>query len=394
MPADLVVIGGGVAGIHTVNLLARRLGPDEARIHLVDRHGVHVFQPGLLRLSLGRTEARRLVRDVRRLVPDHVELHIDEAVRLDPVARVVHLERFGALRFDHLVLATGARVDRESLPGFRVGANDFYTLPAAQRLREALRNFDGGELVVGVTSVPYKCPPAPVEFALLVDEELRRRGVRKRTRITFLSPIERAFPIEGASRLIEPTFEARDIALARFANVEEIDVDKRQVVTLEGETFDYDLAVLVPPHAGSVLVDNSGLGDREGWVPTEPETLRALGFTTVHVVGDATDLPVSKTGSTAHFEAPVVAERIVASLREVEPDPQVATFDGRVVCVLDMGGRKGTVITYDYEHPADPPEPSLRWWLVKRAFERAYWAAIRGAAGTRVDRWTERLVGG
>lgn len=393
MPADLVVIGGGVAGIHTANLLARRLGPEEARIHLVDRHGMHIFQPGLLRLSLGRLEARRLVRDVRRLVPDHVELHIDEAVRLDPVARVVHLERFGALRFDHLVLATGARVDRESLPGFRIGAHDFYTLPAAQRLREALRSFDGGELVVGVTSVPYKCPPAPVEFALLVDEELRRRGIRKRTRITFLSPIERVFPIEGASRLVEPVFRERDIALARFANVVEIDPDKRQIATLEGETFDYELAVLVPPHAGSAVVDNSGLGDREGWVPTEPETLRALGFATLHVVGDATDLPVSKTGSTAHFEAPVVAERIVAALRGTTPDPGRSVFDGRVICLLDMGGHKGTVITYDYERPSDPPEPSLKWWLVKRAFERAYWAATRGAAGARLDRWIDRLVG-
>lgn len=392
MPADLVVIGGGVAGIHTVNLLARRLGPDDATIHLVDRHGVHVFQPGLLRLSLGRTEAPRLVRDVRRLVPDHVELHIDEAIRLDPVARVVHLERYGALSFDHLVLATGARVDRESLPGLRLGAHDFHTLPAAQRLREALRSFQGGELVVGVTSVPYKCPPAPVEFTLLVEEELRRRGVRSRTNITFLSPIERAFPIDGASRLIEPVFAERGIRLARFANVEEIDPDKRTIVTLEGETFDYDLAVLVPPHAGSTVVGNSGLGDREGWVPTEPETLRALGFTSVHVVGDATDLPVSKTGSTAHFEAPIVVERIVAALRDRDPDPGRSVFDGKVVCLLDMGGRKGTVVTYDYRHPADPPKPALRWYLAKRIFERAYWITIRRASGARMDRWIERLA--
>lgn len=390
--ADVVVVGGGVAGVHTANLLARRLEPGEARIHLVDRLGVHVFQPGLLRLALGRTDARHLVRDLRRLLPDRVELHVDEATRLDPVARVVHLERHGPLRFDHLILATGARVDRGSLPGLREGAHDFYTLPAAQRLREALRRFQGGSLVVGVSSVPYKCPPAPVEFAFLVEEELRRRGIRSRTEITFLSPIERAFPIAGASRIIEPAFAERGIHLARFANVEEVDPDKRRIHTLEGDHFDYDLAVLVPPHSGSSFVAHSGLGDAEGWVPTDPETLRALGFASVHVVGDATDLTVSKTGSTAHFEAPVVVERIAAALRGTPPDPERSRFDGRVICLLDMGHRKGTVITYDYERPSDPPAPSLRWYLAKRAFERAYWATTRGAIGARVDRLVERRI--
>src|SRR6266508_4103388 len=148
------------------------------------------------------------------------------------------------------------------------GADEFYSLEGALRLREALRRFGGGRVLVGVAGIPYKCPPAPVEFTLMLDQYLRKRGVRDKSEVTLLSPLNRAFTIEPASKLVQPLMEARGIGLETFFNVESVDPAAGTVSSLEGDKAAYDLLVLVPPHAGQAVVEASGLGDAGGWVPT------------------------------------------------------------------------------------------------------------------------------
>lgn len=372
-PRTVVVVGGGAAGAPAANLLARRLRADEARVVVVDANGLHLFNPGLLDLALGRSRSPRLVRDVRRVLDDRIDLVVDRARLLDPVAGVLHLELDGPLEYDFLVLATGARLDREAIPGF-TAAHDFYSIVGAERLRESIRRFERGKVIVGIGGMPYRCPPAPLEFALLLEERLRRTGRREGTQIEFLSPVSRLCPTAGVSEVAAPHLERRGIETHTFANIEEIDPGERVIHTLEGESFGFDLAVLVPPHRGSALVEDSGIGDAGGWVPTDPDTLRVKGYQHLYAVGDTTDLPISKSGSTAHFEVPVVVEQIVAAIRGREPDP--IRYEGTVLCFLGVGGGRATRLVLDYEGPRPVPRPSRRWHLARRAFKRAYWWGV------------------
>ncbi len=372
MPARVVVLGGGVGGTLAANLLDKELGRD-VHVTVVDPTGMHVYQPGFLYLALGQAQGRWLARDERTLLRRNVELAVEAATRADLSAGTVALEHGGSIPFDHLVIATGARLVRDSVPGLIEGSFDFYSMDGALRLREALRTFRGGRIAVGIAGIPYKCPPAPVEFVFMVDELLRKRGLRERSEVTLLSPLNRAFTIESASKLVQPLMDERGIRLETFFNVESVDPSAGSVLSLEGEKFDYDLLVLVPPHRGQQVVEESRLGDAGGWVPTDRATLQAGGCENMFAIGDATNLPISKSGSTAHFEAPVVASRIASLIRGTAPK---ANYGGRVMCFLETGNRKATALRFDYEHPPTPPQPSVLWHSAKWMFNRLYWETV------------------
>lgn len=372
MGARIIVLGGGVGGTLTANLLAKELGTDAA-VTVVDPTGMHLYQPGFLYVALGQANGRWLARDERLLLRRGIDLVIDGADRIDHAGQVVHLARGGSLPYDYLVLATGARLMPQQIPGMLEGAHDFYSLDGALRLREALRRFDGGRVLVGVAGIPYKCPPAPVEFTLMLDAYLRDRDLRDRSEVTLLSPLNRAFTIESASRLIQPIMERRGITLATFFNVESVDPSAATVLSLEGEKTEYDLLILVPPHRGQQVIEDSGLAGPGGWIPTDPTTLAHRTAPNVFAVGDGTDLPISKSGSTAHFEAPVVASRIASLVRGTAPR---ACYGGRVMCFLETGDGKATALRFDYEHPPVPPTPSRHWHAAKWLFNRLYWHTV------------------
>ena len=369
----VVVLGGGVGGTIVANLLAKRLRPDEAEITLVDKTGKHVYQPGFVYVAFENLAPRKLVRDERRLLRKRVRLVLGEAVRIDPEARRVHLADGTALDYDRLVLALGARLTPEELPGFKEAAQHFYSLDAASRLRTALESFRGGKVVVTVASVPYKCPPAPSEAACQLDYYFTRRGIRDKVDIHFLSPLSRVFPLEPVNPVVEQIFAKHDIRSTIFFNVESIDTGKRIVNSIEGESVPYDLLIMVPPHRGAKVVEDSGLGDRGGWLPTDKYTLRSKAHPDIFGLGDCTDIPVSKSGAAAHFEAKVVAKSIVADLRG---QPAPLKYDGRVTCYCDAGYHKGISMSFDYEHPPVPPPLGLKDWLGKQILNRAYWFLI------------------
>ncbi|HSJ50476.1 MAG TPA: FAD/NAD(P)-binding oxidoreductase [Actinomycetota bacterium] len=372
MPARVVVLGGGVGGTLAANLLSKSLGR-EAEVTVVDPTGMHHYQPGYLYVALGQANGRWLVRDERSLLRKDVQLIVEPAIRIHPEAGTVQLGRGGSLEWDHLVVATGARLVPDEIPGLVAGAHGFYSIDDAQRLREALRRFRGGRILVGVAGIPYKCPPAPVEFVFLLEEYLRRRGIRDRSSVTLLSPLNRAFTIESASKVIQPIMQERGIELRTFFNVEEVDPAAQTVSSLEGEKEEYDLLVLVPPHRGQQVVIDSHLADASGWLPTDRHTLQVEGHERIFAIGDATNLPISKSGSTAHFEAPVVASRIAGLVRGSAPK---TNYGGRVMCFLETGNRRATVLRFDYEHPPAPPQPNLLWHSAKWMFNRVYWETV------------------
>ncbi|MFA5785467.1 MAG: FAD/NAD(P)-binding oxidoreductase [Actinomycetota bacterium] len=376
MPANVVILGGGVGGTLTANLLAKRLKPGEARIQVVDPTGIHVYQPGFQYVAVGQARAQSLSRDERSLLNRRVELIVDQATYIDAQAKEVSLGHGGSLPYDYLVVATGARLVPEQVPGLIEGAHEFYSLEGSLRLREALRGFKGGRLVIGVAGMPYKCPPAPVEFALLADSFLRKRGVREKTQIDFLSPLNRAFTIESASKMVARIYAKQGINLHTFVNVEAVDPSRGEVSSLEGESFPYDLLVLVPPHRGAEFIEKSGLVDRGGWVPTDRHSLAVRGTDGVFAIGDTTDLPISKSGSTAHYQSPVVVERIAAGVQGVDLARNKGHYDGKVACFMETGQGKGTILYFNYERPPKSPGPYRRWHWAKWAFNRAYWYTV------------------
>jgi sulfide:quinone oxidoreductase len=379
----VVVLGGGVGGTLAANLLSKELGTD-VKVTVVDPTGMHVYQPGFLYLALGQANGRWLSRDERLLLRDDVELAVEEAALVDPRAGEVRMVRGGSLPYDYLVMATGARLVRDEVPGLVEGAHDFYSLEGAHRLREELRRFRGGRIKLGIAGIPYKCPPAPVEFVLMLEEYLRKRGIRDASEVTLLSPLNRAFTIESASKLVQPIMEERGIELVTFFNVESVDPSSGTVSSIEGEKTEYDLLVLVPPHRGQGVVEASGLAGPGGWIPTDPATLQHKEHDRIFAIGDATDLPISKSGSTAHFEAPVVASRIASLIRGTAPQER---YGGRVMCFLETGGRRATVLRFDYEHPPVPPRPSRRWHMAKWLFNRLYWNTVPQG---RIPEWAGR----
>ena len=155
--------------------------------------------------------------------------------------------------------------------------------------------------------------------------------------------------------------------------LEEVDPAAGTISSLEGEKVDSDLMIIIPPHKGQEVITDSGLGDVSGWLPTDRHTLNVEGHERVFAMGDATNLPISKSGSTAHFEAPVVASRIASMVRGTAPK---AAYPGRVMCFLETGNRTATVLRFDYEHPPTPPEPSMAWHVAKWMFNRLYWETV------------------
>lgn len=340
---------------------------------MVDATEVHVYQPGWLYIPFDQMKAEQLVRPERSPLSRRVELRVTTAEVIDPVARTVALGDGSTLEYDALVVATGARLDPEAVPGFAKGAYHFYALEAAAALRQALDEFRGGHVVLGVADLPYKCPPAPLEFTFMLEDKLRQRGLRDRTTLTYLSPIGRAFTIEPVSEFVTPLLEERGVDVQIFVNTESIDPVNKTITSLEGDTISYDLLVLVPPHRGAHIVINAGLGDEQGWLRTDRNTLEHLDHPEIFGLGDATGVPVSKSGSAAHFEARVVANRIVDRLAGVEPS---AIYHGHVMCFLETGHNMASQLVFDNDHPPHPHRPNPIHHLEKTIFNRAYWYLV------------------
>jgi sulfide:quinone oxidoreductase len=377
----ILILGGGVGGTLTANLLVkklrRQLKAGAVTITVVDQTGQHIYQPGFMYIAMGGERAENLERPERGLLDPRVTLMVGEVRKVDEKRRLVHLAGGERLAYDHLVLATGSRIVPETIEHFDAEAEHFYTAEAALDLRKALDTFSGGRIVIGIAGMPYKCPPAPLEVAFLIEAELRERGLREQSELHFCSPIGRAFTIESVSEMATPILERKGIELHTFFNVETIDPGRRVVQSLEGEELAYDLLILVPPHKGQQFLIDSGLAPAPGgWLPTDRATLQVGGRPNVFALGDATDLPLSKAGSTAHFEAPVVTERIVAAIEGREIHHQRGDYLGKVMCFFEIGDGKGTLLQFDYDHPPRPPKPNQLWHLGKIVFNKTYWHTV------------------
>jgi sulfide:quinone oxidoreductase len=312
-------------------------------------------------------------RDERHVLHSQVKLVVGEADRVDRDASVVIMQDGTKIPYDFLVIATGSRPAPEEIPGLTEGGHIFYTEEGALKLRDALQNFQGGRILVTV-SVPHKCPVAPLEFSMMVRDWLNQRGMES-AEVLYTYPIGRLHSLEPVAKWAARVFPERNIQSQVFFNVESVDPEHHTVTSLEGDTVSYDLLVAIPPHVGQAVIQRSGLGDAGGWIPTDRYSLQMVGADNIYVLGDATNLPISKAGSTAHFEADVVSANLINRIRGGKGSVR---YDGKVFCFIEAGADEATYIKFDYQHPPKPQPPSSMIHLYKLAFNKMYWLSAAG----------------
>ncbi|RKD89014.1 NAD(P)/FAD-dependent oxidoreductase [Halopiger aswanensis] len=375
----IAIVGGGTGGTVLANRLASELRTEiedgEVEVRLITADPNHVYKPTFLYVPFGKKTVDDATRPIEELIDSRVTLTIDEVTDVNTDRNRLSLaDRTTSLRYDQLVLATGATLEPEAVPGLAEGGHHFYGPDGAEALRDELAEFTEGHLVLSVVGVPHMCPAAPVEFTLMVDDWLRERGRRADVDITYTYPINRAHGLESIADWATDRFEERGIDVETFFNVDEIDPESEVVETVEGTELEYDLFVAIPPHRGSDLVADAGLGD-DGWVDVDRHTLEATATEDVYAIGDAADVPTSKAGSVAHYEAGVVADRIASRARGQTP---TATYDGKTVCFLEAGMDEATFIEFEYGEEPYVREPSKPLHWAKLGYNESYWLTARG----------------
>ena len=327
----VVVLGAGFGGLELTTRLSEALG-DDGEIVLVDRTDGFVFGFSKLDVMFGRAVPGAVHHPYRDLVKPGVRFVQADVRAIDPVARRVETDA-GTFEADVLVVALGADLDPAATPGLLEGGHEFYTEAGAFALADVLAAFDGGRVIVGVTSTPFKCPPAPSETALLMHDLLTQRGCRERSEIALVMPLPVPIPPSpAASAALLAAFAQRGISWHPETLIRALDPDRRTAVLARGGELPYDLFLGVPVHRAPTVVVEAGM-TVEGWIPVDPLSLETR-FPGVYAVGDVTSVGTPKAGVFAEGQAAVVAERILARARG---EAEGSEYGGRGVCYLEFG---------------------------------------------------------
>ncbi|MBI2913859.1 MAG: NAD(P)/FAD-dependent oxidoreductase [Chloroflexi bacterium] len=373
----IVILGGGVGGLVAGNRL-RRLLDREHRVVLVDRSPWHTFAPAFTRVMLGRTEPRRITRQLRTLNRKGIEFIAAEVTQIDPANKKVRLEQ-QELSYDYLVVCLGAHYSAQEIPGL-AQAWTYYHLEGAEGLRDELPNFKAGRIAIVVSSMPYKCPAAPYEGALLLDHYFRRRGVRADVEIRLLTPEPYPLPVAGQAvgQMVVDILAGREVWFSPGLRLKAVDQAAKKLQFEDGSDAPFDLLIATPVHRVPDVLRAAGLAKDGGWVSVDRETL-ATPFEDVYAIGDCAASPLAngmmlpKAGVFAHGQAEVVARNLAAEIAGGEPH---WAFGGRGSCFLETGYGKAAYATGNFFAEPDPEvalrPPSFFWRWAKIGFERMW----------------------
>jgi len=356
---NLVILGAGTAGTMMANHLHHELKQPDWQISIIDERKGHHYQPGYLFLPFDIYAPEDIVKTIEEFIPKDVNLIRKKISQILPTENKILLEGNDELAYDVLIIATGAKIAPEETEGMKgsewqKSVFDFYTFEGALALRNKLRDWQGGKLVVHITEMPIKCPVAPLEFAFLADSFFKHKHMRDKVEITYVTPLSGAFTKPKATEALEHLLREKHIKIESDFAIEHVDNEKKEIIDYAGRAIPFDILVTVPTNKGDELIERSGMGDDLNYVFTNKATLQSRDYTNIFILGDASNLPASKAGSVAHFEAEILTENILLFLKG---QPLKEKFDGHANCFIETGNSRALLIDFNYTH--EPVEGSF-----------------------------------
>jgi len=378
----LLILGAGTAGTMMAHKMRRRLDAAEWEITVVDKSDRHYYQPGLIFVPFrlyGYTGEKGNVRPTARLLPRGVDWVQAEVKGIEADRNRVETTA-GPLEYDYLILAMGCRIAPEEVPGLEEGYGRnvfyYYTMPAALDMQRALAEFDGGRLVLNIAEYPIKCPVAPIEFICLADYFFHLRGIRHKVELEVVTSVQGVFTKPVAGSILSSMFEEKGIKVTPNFALAEVDADKGRLLSHDGREVPFDFLASIPPNVGPDVIDEAGLGNGNGYALTHHHTLRSRKYDNIYVLGDNTDVPTSKAGSVAHFEAAVVERNLLRQIQGEEPQPD---YDGHSNCFIETGFHKAHLIDFNYKQEPIPgrfPLPALGPFSLLKETRTNHWGKL------------------
>lgn len=394
MTKDIVIVGGGIGGTMTANSLVTKLYPEirrgKVRISLISNSPWHYYKPAFMYVAFGMFYKDELRRPQASLLKPEINFILDEVTGFDFTESRLRLKSGANQGYDYLIVSTGCIPSPERIEGLKEAGDHFYQHDPALQLYNKLSTIEKGRIFIGVTfpktpNVPHQCGIAPIETTLMLDDLLRRRGVRDQIEIVYSYPtvaqlLRNCLFLQQETCEVLPTiFDSKNIKHLRGFTLERVDPEARIAYSEEGGEENFDILMQTPPIRAVDAVLESGVSqapNNEGWLPTDRETLQLEGFENVFVMGDTVDLPISKAGGSCHNQAPVICDNIAGLLRTGRT---VAAYDGKVQAIAQMGLEAGMPLWYDYEEDVHPTPPTKIGGLMRKAFNRGiYWSVARG----------------
>lgn len=360
----LIILGAGTAGTMMLNKFHNELDKNEWQITIVDQHETHYYQPGFLFIPFGIYNRKDVIKPKRDLLPPGVNVISSEIEKIEPENNRVLLKNNSILSYDYLIIATGAKISPEQTEGLKdklwhKSIFDFYTIEGACALANFFKHWEGGKLVINITEMPIKCPVAPLEFAFLADWYFTERRMRDKVDIHFVTPLPGAFTKPKASLILGDFLEKKNIRLTTDFNIARVDNDEKKIISWDENEIPFDVLITIPTNMGDDAIARSNMGDELNFIPTDKHTLRSDKYDNIFIIGDATNLPSSKAGSVAHFQADILFENF---LNAIEGRKLVAKFDGHANCFIESGFGKGILIDFNYDTeplPGKYPLPGI-----------------------------------
>jgi len=363
------VIGGGVAGL----TISRKLKD----VTLIEENEYNIYQPSWLYTSLyGKVEKKKRIRDI------YIGNLIREKVKeIDLGERRIITDK-NEYAYERVIICTGALPNTTLIDGLKKVIDEFGSFSIsyneALKLNSKIKSMKKGTIIIGITYPIYKFPPCAVEFSLLLEEILRKKGVRKNFKIKFVSPFLGAYPAKIMDEVLSPIMREKGIEIISPFNVDRIDNNKREIYSLEGEKLEYDFAYLVPPFSGTNILKECI--NEDGFINTDKEKLNIKGYDDAFALGDVTSIPSAKSGATAYLEAKALLRRL---------NGENTVYDGRTNCPVYVGDKKATFVVSNYHHEALRIYPKRSYYIARRFLDIFYYYLMRH--NWIIDNYLERF---